>query len=104
MYRMDAERIDTLASGEVDYEHLRVRLAANAARPAIININVGTTVKVGGLCNYGCRGVVRWTTGTCARGWPPMPCPWPSLKIQCGHDCEGAPTMHHSMPRLRCTC
>ena len=46
MYRMDAERLDTLASGEVDYEHLRVRLAANAARPAIININVGTTVKV----------------------------------------------------------
>ena len=45
MYRMDAERLDTLASGEVDYEHLRVRLAANAARPAIININVGTTVK-----------------------------------------------------------
>ena len=46
MYRMDAERIDTLGSGEVDYAHLRARLAANAARPAIININVGTTVKV----------------------------------------------------------
>ena len=45
MYRMDAERLDTLASGEVDYEHLRARLAANAARPAIINVNVGTTVK-----------------------------------------------------------
>jgi hypothetical protein len=45
MYRMDAERLDTLPSGEVDYDHLRSRLAANAARPAIINVNVGTTVK-----------------------------------------------------------
>jgi histidine decarboxylase len=45
MYRMDAEKVDTLQSGEIDYEDLRSRLAANNARPAIINVNIGTTVK-----------------------------------------------------------
>ena len=35
----------TLESGEIDYDELRSQLAANAARPAIINVNIGTTVK-----------------------------------------------------------
>lgn len=35
----------TLESGEIDYDELRQHLAANAARPAIINVNIGTTVK-----------------------------------------------------------
>jgi len=38
-------QVDTLQSGEIDYEDLRSRLAANNARPAIINVNIGTTVK-----------------------------------------------------------
>lgn len=37
--------MDTLESGEIDYEDLKARLAANSARPAIINVNIGTTVK-----------------------------------------------------------
>jgi glutamate/tyrosine decarboxylase-like PLP-dependent enzyme len=38
-------QVDTLESGEIDYEELRVQLAANAHRPAILNVNIGTTVK-----------------------------------------------------------
>ena len=38
-------QVGTLASGEIDYEELRARLAANVARPAIINVNIGTTVR-----------------------------------------------------------
>ncbi|EFN53269.1 hypothetical protein CHLNCDRAFT_53969 [Chlorella variabilis] len=45
MYRMDAVKVGTLDSGEIDYDELQGHLAANAARPAIININIGTTVK-----------------------------------------------------------
>ena len=45
MYRMDAVKVDTLESGEIDYEHLRSCLAANAHRPAILNVNIGTTVR-----------------------------------------------------------
>ncbi len=37
--------MDTSASGEIDYDQLREHLAANVARPAIINVNIGTTVK-----------------------------------------------------------
>ncbi|EIE21592.1 serine decarboxylase [Coccomyxa subellipsoidea C-169] len=43
MYRMDS--LDTLETGEMDYDHLRSVLAANSARPAILNVNCGTTVK-----------------------------------------------------------
>ena len=35
----------TLPSGEVDYQELEERLRANAARPAIVNVNIGTTVR-----------------------------------------------------------
>jgi glutamate/tyrosine decarboxylase-like PLP-dependent enzyme len=38
-------QIDTLESGEIDYAHLTARLEANKARPAILNVNIGTTVK-----------------------------------------------------------
>ena len=31
--------------GEIDYDELGRRLAANRGRPAIINVNIGTTVK-----------------------------------------------------------
>ena len=31
--------------GEIDYDDLGRRLAANKGRPAIINVNIGTTVK-----------------------------------------------------------
>ena len=51
---MEAEPIDTKASGEIDYAQLEQRLAANRDKPAIININVGTTVKVSqvNFCNF----------------------------------------------------
>jgi histidine decarboxylase len=44
-YRMEAEAIKTSASGEINYDMLEKRLAANKDKPAIINVNVGTTVK-----------------------------------------------------------
>ena len=37
--------MDTLPTGEIDYEHFRREVVRNAARPAIVNVNVGTTVK-----------------------------------------------------------
>lgn len=45
MYRMDAIEVSTLASGEIDYEELEEQLAAHVERPAIINVNIGTTVR-----------------------------------------------------------
>ncbi len=36
--------MSTVASGEIDYEELEEQLAANVNRPAIINVNIGTTV------------------------------------------------------------
>jgi histidine decarboxylase len=44
-YRMDAEAIPTLPMGEIDYDELRDALAKNKGRSAIINCNIGTTVK-----------------------------------------------------------
>lgn len=38
-------QLDTLETGEMDYDHLRSVLAANSTRPAILNVNCGTTVK-----------------------------------------------------------
>ena len=38
-------QVKTLKSGEMDYEHFRERVTANRARPAIVNVNCGTTVK-----------------------------------------------------------
>lgn len=45
MYRMDYEEVGTIATGEIDLQELRARLRQNVARPAIINVNIGTTVK-----------------------------------------------------------
>ena len=45
MYRMQTEAVNTLPTGEIDYEHFRQRLRANKDKPAIINVNIGTTVK-----------------------------------------------------------
>jgi len=46
-YRMDAVPIGTRPTGEIDYDELEVELAKNkkAGRAAIINVNIGTTVK-----------------------------------------------------------
>ena len=45
MYRMDAVKVDTLETGEIDYEHFRKCITENSHRPAIVNVNIGTTVK-----------------------------------------------------------
>ncbi|KAK8491124.1 hypothetical protein V6N13_125911 [Hibiscus sabdariffa] len=45
MYRMECVKVDTLISGEIDCSDLRVKLLANKDKPAILNINIGTTVK-----------------------------------------------------------
>lgn len=45
MYRMDAEKIKTLETGEIDYDHLKAQLLKNQGRSAILNVNIGTTVK-----------------------------------------------------------
>jgi histidine decarboxylase len=44
-YRMDCHSVPTLPMGEIDYEHLARELDENRDRPAIINVNIGTTVK-----------------------------------------------------------
>jgi len=45
MYRMDAVEVATLPSGEMDYDKFEQALRENADRPAIVNVNIGTTVK-----------------------------------------------------------
>jgi histidine decarboxylase len=45
MYRMDASKIGTLETGEIDYDELRAELTRNKGRPAVLNLNIGTTVK-----------------------------------------------------------
>lgn len=42
---MDLMQVKTLVTGEIDYEHFREVLEANKRRPAIVNVNCGTTVK-----------------------------------------------------------
>jgi len=46
-YRMDAVAVDTRPTGEIDYDQLEVLLSENKRKglPAIINVNIGTTVK-----------------------------------------------------------
>ena len=44
-YRMQAKSIPTLPMGEIDYDALEKELARNKDKPAIINVNIGTTVK-----------------------------------------------------------
>lgn len=47
MYRMEAKRLPSLPSGEIDYAALQLALreGKKAGKPAIINVNVGTTVR-----------------------------------------------------------
>lgn len=45
MYRMELEKIPTIQTGEIDYLKLRDALVKNSGTPAILNVNIGTTVK-----------------------------------------------------------
>ncbi|XP_058108141.1 serine decarboxylase 1-like [Magnolia sinica] len=45
MYRMECVKVDTLVSGEIDCADFRTKLLENKDKPAIINVNIGTTVK-----------------------------------------------------------
>ncbi|CAH1426208.1 unnamed protein product [Lactuca virosa] len=45
MYRMICEKVNTLLSGEIDCEDFKAKLGLHKDKPAIINVNIGTTVK-----------------------------------------------------------
>ncbi|XP_073352127.1 serine decarboxylase 1-like [Aegilops tauschii subsp. strangulata] len=45
MYRVECVKIDTLVSGEMNCADFKSKLLMNAGRPAIVNVNIGTTVK-----------------------------------------------------------
>ncbi|KAH7436743.1 hypothetical protein KP509_05G033900 [Ceratopteris richardii] len=45
MYRMDVVKVDTLVSGEIDCADLKRKLEERKDKPAILNVNIGTTVK-----------------------------------------------------------
>ncbi|KAG1369782.1 serine decarboxylase 1 [Cocos nucifera] len=45
MYRMECIKVDTLVSGEIDCKDFRNKLVQNKGKPAIVNVNIGTTVK-----------------------------------------------------------
>lgn len=45
MYRMDCVKVGTLISGEIDCSDFKSKLLQNKEKPAIINVNIGTTVK-----------------------------------------------------------
>ncbi|KAL2324621.1 hypothetical protein Fmac_023679 [Flemingia macrophylla] len=45
MCRMKCVTVDSLVSGEIDYVNLKASLLANKDKPAIINLNIGTTMK-----------------------------------------------------------
>lgn len=45
MYRMDCVKVETLVSGEIDCADFGRKLFENKDKPAIINVNIGTTVK-----------------------------------------------------------
>ncbi|QHO36509.1 serine decarboxylase [Arachis hypogaea] len=45
MYRMQCIKVATLISGQIDCHHLKALLLANKHKPAIINLNIGTTMK-----------------------------------------------------------
>eukprot|EP00250_Pteridium_aquilinum_P016102 c22943_g1_i1 orf=141-1838(+) len=45
MYRMDVVKVDTSVSGEIDCAHLKLKLEERKDKPAILNVNIGTTVK-----------------------------------------------------------
>lgn len=45
MYRMEVVKVDTLVSGEIDCTDLKHKLEERRDKPAILNVNIGTTVK-----------------------------------------------------------
>ncbi|KAF7812932.1 serine decarboxylase 1-like [Senna tora] len=45
MYRMQCVKVATSSSGEIDCAHLKASLLAHKDKPAIINLNIGTTMK-----------------------------------------------------------
>ncbi|XP_020979715.1 serine decarboxylase-like [Arachis ipaensis] len=45
MYRMQCVKVGTLVSGEIDCAELKASLLAHKDHPAIINLNIGTTMK-----------------------------------------------------------
>ncbi|CAA6660522.1 unnamed protein product [Spirodela intermedia] len=45
MYRMDCVKVKTLVSGEIDCSDFQAKLIENQEKPAIVNVNIGTTVK-----------------------------------------------------------
>ncbi|XP_074374307.1 serine decarboxylase 1-like [Apium graveolens] len=45
MYRMESVKVKTLLSGQIDCADFKSRLLMNKGRPAIVNVNIGTTVK-----------------------------------------------------------
>lgn len=47
MYRMDCEKVASNPDGTIDLADLAKRLQKNKGRPAIINVNIGTTLKGG---------------------------------------------------------
>ncbi|XP_027364975.1 serine decarboxylase-like [Abrus precatorius] len=47
MYRMQCEKINVLVSGEIDCIDLKALLLDHKDKPAIINLNIGTTMKGG---------------------------------------------------------
>ena len=38
-------QVKTIRTGEIDYDHFREVIYRNKDRPAIVNVNIGTTVK-----------------------------------------------------------
>jgi hypothetical protein len=42
MYRMEAVKIDTLLSGEIDCADFERKLSERKDKPAILNVNIGT--------------------------------------------------------------
>ncbi|CAK9187362.1 unnamed protein product [Ilex paraguariensis] len=45
MYRMECVKVGTLVTGEIDCADFKSKLLPNKDKPAIINVNIGTTVK-----------------------------------------------------------
>ncbi|XP_078442968.1 serine decarboxylase 1-like isoform X2 [Wolffia australiana] len=45
MYRMECVKVETLVTGEIDVADFKKKLLLNKDKPAIINVNIGTTVK-----------------------------------------------------------
>ncbi|KAK2457947.1 serine decarboxylase [Trifolium repens] len=45
MYRMQCMKVSTLITGEIDCANLKTLLLAHKDKPAIINLNIGTTMK-----------------------------------------------------------